>query len=350
MITKQPRNGSMTLAWLIQIVCVLGGGVCQEVAAQDTDTLAEMQSAVIDSGFRRLLREEPSLLHGGSQKFEEGDHWMVVAVGRAALETLPGKRMSLSDATKVARTKANRNLAEYIDGITFSGKDSVVVRSIESGGRSKIVDIFRSMSESKVAALLSNTEVAGNWRLDNGQSVCVMVAIANPEHPWHRQRRHTISKIQLAKEHWNDAWRDRFLSRPAILTGGASIIKTSTGNYLLVVGKARLKILEHESPFSEDSRKKKSEAEIQAIKSARNSADREALQFIGGTRVTSTNLTVQEQIRVTADEVTLLNEFKETFASTRSEKITGIVRGLRQVGEWQSTDGTLRYVGCVAEL
>lgn len=305
------------------------------VYAEEANVLARMESAVIDPGFQRLLREQPDLCLGGSQQFTEGQNWMIIGIGRAALTTEVGKGLTLSDATKVARTKAHRNLAELINGIQISGKDLKVTKSIERDGKSKIVDFFRSVSESTVAATISRAEVVGTWKFDGGNSVCVMVAIANPNHPWLTRRPALAKQIKLEKEEWTDGWRDVFVSRPAMLKGGASVYQTSEKIFLLTVGKARRK-----GDVATDRN-----CEIVAL----SNATREARQFIEGVQVRSHTQATQDEAILTAEETTVLNEVHETFRSMRSESVSGVTRGLKHVGHWVSPDGLYYYAGFVSE-
>ncbi|MCY2986740.1 MAG: hypothetical protein NTY19_02615 [Planctomycetota bacterium] len=275
--------------------------------ADDAEVLAELkelEAPVVDPGFAPLLRQAADICRGGSQAFTAGKQWVAIAVGRAALETEAGKPLPLSDATKVARTKAHRNLAKLLHGYRTSARDSNVTKTITPGGRSEISELFRSVSKQDVEATLTRVEVVGTWQLDAGGSVAVMVAVGDPQHPAFQRRGAPPSAVKFRNEQWDGDWRNIFATRPAILTGGASLYQQQDAILILAVGKARLK----GDPVA-DSRREL----VASIGAAR-----EALLLVKGLQVANQSRVTQESRRLTADEVTIITEVREILETTNS--------------------------------
>jgi hypothetical protein len=298
--------------------------------------LKELEAPVIDSSFAALLRQAPNLCRGGAQVFTADRKWVAVAVGRAALEKEDGKELALSDATKVARTKAHRELAKLLYGYRASAQDTKVTTSLSEDVCSEDAELFRSVSQQDIKATLTRVEIVGTWKLDEGSSVAVMVATGDPQHPAFQHRRVQPSACKFRNERWEGNWRNIFVTRPAILTGGASLYQRQDAIYILAVGRARLK----GDPV----------ADMRRDLVGSVSASREALQLVKGLQVVSQIKATQESRQMTADELTVTNEVHEILETTNSEKLSQAIRMTKPVGNWESEDGQYHFAAFALNL
>lgn len=303
---------------------------------KSVNELSELESPVIDKGFETFLRQDQDLCRGGSQADSTKKQWIAVAVGRAALTTEDGKELSMSDATKIARTKAHRELAKLLHGFRMSAEDKSVTSSTARAGRSEIVELFRSVSKQEVDATLTRVEIVGTWKLDEGESIAVMVAVGDPKHPLFERRDASQPAKKLRKEHWEGNWRNIFATRSAILGGGASVYRQDKTTLILAVGKARLKGDEL--------------ADRGKDLVASTNAAREALQLVKGLKVSSQSKVTQEYRRLTADEATIVSEASETLEKTTSEKLLGAIRVTKPVATWESDDGQYHFIAVAVKL
>ena len=291
---------------------------------------------MIDPGFEALLKRHPDLCRGGAEAISKNKNWIAISVGRVALKTEDGRPLSNSDATKIARVKAHRDLAKLLHGFRMTAQDKSVIKSAERDGRSEIIELFRSTSQQTVEATLTRVEVVGTWRLDSGESIAVMVAVGDPQHPLFDRHAAGQPLAKLRDEHWQGDWKSVFATRPAILSGGASVYRKADAVWILAVGKARLK----GDPIMDRRREL----------AASTNAAREAVQLVNGLKISNQSTATQEFRRLTADETTLASEVSETLEKTGSEKLVEPIRLSHPVATWESSDGQFYFQAMAFKL
>lgn len=322
------------LAW-----CGTVPGLPSAVHADDSEGTAEssmMETPLIDPGFEVFLEQHPNLCRGGAEFFLTSKKWIAIGVGRVAFQTEDGHKLSISDATKLARVKANRDLASLIHGFRMSAQDKSVMKSVERDGRTEILELFHSTSTQSIEASLNRVEVVGTWQLDKGGAIAVMVAVGDPHHPLFNRTEIGHSLVKLRNEQWKDDWKNVFAARPAIANGGASVYRTEDTTWILAVGKARLKgdpVMDRQSQLV-----------------ASSNAASEAVQLINGLKISSQSIATQNTRRLTADETTLAYEVSETLNKTGSEKVSAKVRLNTAVGTWESDDGSFYFQAIAFKL
>lgn len=200
-----------------------------------------------------------------------------------------------------------------------------------------LIQVMRSVSKEEVEATLTRAEVVGLWKLDEGGSLAVMVAVGDSTHPLFEAREAGAAQANRKNEQWQPKWKDAFATRPAIMTGGASLFRDGPDRVVvLCVGKAKLNGDPESNPNKE--------------LVASTVAAREALKLIKGVKVTSTTRATQETRRITADEVTLSHEASESLDRTTAEKLLEQTRITKPVGTWLSSDGQYYYYAFVLPL
>lgn len=284
----------------------------------------------LTEGYRPYLEKAPVLWEQGGQVFAARDGWIALAAGRAPLEDRQGRPVDPAEARKVAEIHAHRELEKALHGALRSSSETSRVQSIAGGG---VREEFRSFSGEKIDAVVSGAEVAGCWYRERRRHLVVLVVAGTADRP--RAAASASAGTAFRKVEIQPQWRKAFGSRRGILTGGAALYRDGDAVLVLVVGRADLG-----DPATA--------AKPSIV--ARATASSEALKFLQGLRIRACREARAEMIRLTEDEKTIFEDYRETFRSTASERTTGAAPPLQAVGRWESADGRWHYEGFVFSI
>jgi hypothetical protein len=301
--------------------------------AQQSEMRPVLRQPVINPGFEQLIEKMPLLATGSAFSFVEEDQWLIAATGRAIQVKEDGTRIDEYAALKVAMEKAKRRLAETLEGYKTKGIEKSQVISNEENGVNVIERLLTSMTERTVSAYLKNAETVGHWQTDSGD-VVVMVVIGSPSHPLLLRKQQPAAPLVNAQ--WKDDWEEIFMSRPAILEGGASLVENNGEFFVLAVGRVSL------AKVPDDAVKQKRVAENDVLRHASN--------LINGISFEST-VRVESVFReMSTDEQIIASSIKENLASKTWSKSLGGVRIRPEVGQWKSEDDSYAYFAHVFPL
>lgn len=117
---------------------------------------------------------------------------------------------------------------------------------------------------------------------------------------------------------------------------GAAVIDTDEGTYFLAIGSAPIT---GSLPIQQ----------LQAMRIARTDAQRQAVDFIDANHITVRDKGSQTTVITTVGK-THSATFSKSIDETILVKVKGAVRGLPEVGSWESADGTVFFVAMAQEL
>ena len=280
----------------------------------------------------RLLEQDPMLAEGGGAIFPQGQGWVAMGVGFAALSARPDAEAERR-ARIVAAANARKELTEAIFGSSVSNQERYQEIVFAGPGGDKLREWVKTTKKEEVRGFFQGAEQAGVWQTDD-EHVGVAVLIAAP--PIRLASEEVVNVDKLPNFGMEEEWEKAFLQRPWMIGGGAGLAVHEGAAYLLVVESA---------PLQGDPRQDKTQTPVLIETKASSAVNR----YLAG--VQSDSLTVDTEERSlsalgTEEKATLRNSLRQVIR----EGGLGAVQGMRQVGSWRSEDNRVLFQAYVVPL
>ena len=282
-----------------------------------------------------LLALDPPLIDGGGRIFPREQGWVALGVGFAALPEMTDPKGE-RDARIIARVAAREALTETFFGSRIKTDERAVEVIAQGPGGDRLREWMKNTVQEDISGVIAGAEVAGEWKTADGHlGVAILVGRSRVPLATFAADSSTRPAAQPPPGFtMEDAWQQAFLQRPLLLRGGAGLHEQSGQVVLLIAASA---------PLQGNPALDATQMPLLAEVKARNQAAR----YLAGVTSSSTVVETEEQLLEGAEATPAI---KSSLHKLAGESVQGVVQGMRNIGSWQSQEGTAIFYGYIVPL